>query len=264
MKTIVIANQKGGVGKTTFVRHFYFASVERGLRTLVVDFDPQANTSKTLFHIQSEYTDKLPRYWLKSSQLFSKKDHPAPLKVDKLSGLISADYKLVDSSAFTNQKLVQAKQSLSQYKDDYDICIIDTPPSKGQLLYASLICADYVLSPCTLDEDATDGLQELFIDIERVRQQGLNTDIKNLGIQINRMEKSREYDRATLQLLKNECQGMILENIIYERAAIKLAIRKPVWRGTRGMNKGLAAKEMKTACDAVLNKIGLLETRNGR
>lgn len=256
MKIIVIANQKGGVGKTTFGRHLYFAAKEHKLRTLVVDFDPQANTSKTLFHIHGETAPD--QEWLKASDLFTKHSKLKPLQVDELSGLVSADNKLVDASEFSQEVVLQARKTLQTFGDQYDVCIIDTPPSKGQLLFAALSCADYVLSPCTLDEDATDGLAGLFEDIQRVRQAKWNPTLKILGIQVNEMNKSRAYDRQALKDLQTQCKGMVLPNIVYERAAIKLAIRKPVWRSARGgMNKSLAAVEMKTACDAVLHKIGL-------
>ena len=78
-----------------------------------------------------------------------------------------------------------------------------------------------------------------------------------MGIQINKMDRSSAHDRKALAALQESVGDLVLSNIIYERAATRLAIRKPVWQGNRGENKGLAAVEMKAACNAILSGAAL-------
>ncbi|HJV75104.1 MAG TPA: ParA family protein [Noviherbaspirillum sp.] len=256
MKIFVLANQKGGVGKTTYGRHLAFAAAERKLKTLVTDFDPQSNTSKTLLHLaKQEIIDQ--GGWLTTSGMFDPKNKAVPMPVNDYFSLIAADADLVDVGDFSLNVMINPRKALAKFAKDYDVCIIDTPPSRGKLLFAALSCADYVISPCTLDEDATDGLAALFEDIERVRQMEWNPDIQVMGIQINKMDRNSAHDRNALKELREEVGDLVLENILYDRAATRLAIRRPVWRGNRGENKGAAAIEMKTACNAVFENAGL-------
>jgi len=255
MKIIALANQKGGVGKTSFARHLYFAAVERGLRTLVVDKDPQKNTTKTMLHLADPAVIEQGE-WLTASGMFNKKNKTRPMPVSKLSSLIAADDGLVDVSDYAINVIVNPRHTLEKFADQFDVCLIDTPPSRGKLLFAALACADYVLSPCTLDEDATDGLADLFMDIERVRQMQWNPNLQIMGIQINKMATRGAYDRNALAELRANVGDLVMPNIVYERAATRLAIRRPVWRGARGENHGAAAVEMKDACNAVLNNAG--------
>ena len=262
MVAYVLANQKGGVGKTSVSRHLIFRALEMKLRTLVIDFDPQANTTKTLLHLAkladptleiSEPAHVSQHGWLTTAKLFDKQCEAQPMPVNEYASLIAADAELVDIADYSLDAIPQPRLSLEKFADQYDVCIIDTPPSQGKLLYAALAAANFVISPCTLDEDATDGLAALFQDIERVRNEEWNTDLQIMGIQINKMDRSSAHDRKALAALQESVGDLVLSNIIYERAATRLAIRKPVWQGSRGENKGLAAVEMKAACNAILS-----------
>lgn len=252
MVSYVLANQKGGVGKTSVSRHLIFRALEQKKRTLVVDFDPQANTTKTVLHL-ADPAIAAQDGWLTTAKLFDKDALAEPMPVNEYVSLVAANAELVDIADYSLDVIPQARRSLERFADQYDVCIIDTPPSQGKLLYAALASADFVISPCTLDEDATDGLAALFQDIERVREMQWNPDLRIMGIQINKMDKSSGHDRKALAALRDSVGDLILENIIYERAATRLAIRKPVWQGNRGENKGPAAVEMKAACNAILN-----------
>lgn len=262
MISYVLANQKGGVGKTSVSRHLIFRALEMKLRTLVIDFDPQANTTKTLLHLAkladptlaiTEPSQVSDAGWLTTARLFDKDSKAQPMPVNEYASLIAADAELVDIADYSLDAIPQPRLSLEKFAGEYDVCIIDTPPSQGKLLYAALSAANFVISPCTLDEDATDGLAALFQDIERVRDMEWNGELKIMGIQINKMDRSSAHDRKALAALRESVGDLVLSDIIYERAATRLAIRKPVWQGNRGENKGLAAVEMKAACNAILS-----------
>lgn len=257
MISVVVANQKGGVGKTASTRHLYFAALERKIRTLVVDLDPQKNASKTILGLADPKVVAVGK-WLTSRGMFKQNSLAIPMPVNELSALISADDDLVDVGDFSMKLIIEPRKTLKKFSDQYDLCIIDTPPSKGKLLFAALACADLVLCPCTLDEDAADGLAALFEDIERVRMMGWNPDLQVLGVQVNKMLTKSANDRGALEELKNSLGDLVLNDIMYERAAIRQAIRRPVWQSVRGgENKGAAAREMKAACNAILDRAGL-------
>lgn len=251
MIAFVLANQKGGVGKTALARHLLFRAIKLKLPTLVVDFDPQGNTSKTARSLADPAVLEKGG-WLTTAMLFNESTDAEPMPVNEYCSLIAADDELVDIADHSLDSVMLPRKLLAKFAGKYKVCIIDTPPSRGKLLYAALTAGNYVIAPCTLDEDSTDGLAALFADVGRVKQMDWNPDLEIMGIQINKMMKSSAHDRNSLAELRESVGDLILPNIIYERAATRLAIMRPVWQGTRGENKGVAAVEMKAACDAIL------------
>lgn len=254
MLAFVLANQKGGVGKTAMARHLIFRAIERKLRTLIVDFDPQKNTTKTAKNLADPAIVEQGG-WLTTAMLFAEGSKAVPMPVNEFASLIAADDELVDIADHSLDSVALPRKMLEKFAGDYDVCIIDTPPSRGKLLYAALAAGDHVIAPCTLDEDATDGLEAVFADVGRVQAMGWNSDLTIMGIQINKMVKSSAHDRNALAALRESVGDLILENIVYERAATRLAIMRPVWQGNRGENKGAAAVEMKAACNAILENV---------
>lgn len=253
MIAFVLANQKGGVGKTALSRHLIFRAIKRQLRTLIVDFDPQKNTTKTAKSLADPAVLERDD-WLTTAMLFTESTTAEPMPINDFCSLIAADDELVDIADHSLDSVALPRKILAKFGDRYDVCIIDTPPSRGKLLYAALAAGTYVIAPCTLDEDATDGLAALFADVGRVKQMDWNPDLEIKGVQINKMAKGA-HDRNALAALKEALGDLVLPNIIYERAATRLAIMRPVWQGARGENKGVAAVEMKDACDAILDVV---------
>ena len=261
MKTIAVANQKGGVGKTTIARNLAFFAMKQNLKVLCIDFDPQRNFSKTfkLLAQQQQSEMDLNRPWLTSSELFLENlpEDLSPLPCSSNSALIAADKSLVDLSTSTMDNLMNPAQHLAEIGDDYDVCIIDTAPTLGYPLYAALIAADYALCPCTMDQDAIDGLTDLFEDIARVQQLGWNPELVNLGLIANRVNARRSFDRNALSALRDELPDTVFDAVLYDRAATQYAKDHPVWKGRSGQSQILAAKEMTKACEQIFEKAGI-------
>ena len=260
MKTIAIANQKGGVGKTTVARNLAFFGIERGLRVLCVDLDPQKNFSKTLRALRErtlgDQGDELQS--LTGSALF---DGDAielrPLACSENAALVAADRELVDVASRPLEDLHGPRAALAKLARDYDLCIIDTAPTLGNPLYAALIAADFVVCPCTMDQDAIDGLGDLFEDIARVQQLEWNADLVTLGLLANRVNTRRAFDRNALGQLRDELGAVVMEGVLYDRAATQYAKDRPVWRVQSGESQILAAREMKAVCSQIFDKAAI-------
>lgn len=257
MKTFAIANQKGGVGKTTVARNQAFYSIERELRTLCVDLDPQKNFSKTLraFRERNLGAPDDDEVFLTASVLFEGDTQGlVPMDCGRGSALIAADRELVDVASLPLDALHNPAATLAKFAADYDVCIIDTAPTLGNPLYAALIAADFVVCPCTVDQDATDGLTDLFEDIARVQQMGWNPDLVPLGVLANCVNSRRAFDMAGLQQLRDELGELLLDTVLFERAATKYAKDRAVWQAQRGESHQLAAREMKAVCARIFEK----------
>jgi chromosome partitioning protein len=119
MKTLAIANQKGGVGKTTITVHLAHLAQEMGLRVLIVDFDPQANTSGC-------FTDSGGVHLVGSDLFAAVAGDKRPENAGGL-GLIRADRALHDVEALPLDVLHNPAKALNALAADYDLCLIDTP-----------------------------------------------------------------------------------------------------------------------------------------
>lgn len=260
MKTIAIANQKGGVGKTTIARNLAFFAIERGLRVLCVDFDPQKNFSKTLRALRErtlgDLGEDLPS--LTGSALFDGDTiELQPLACGESAGLVAADRELVDVARRPLEDLHAPRAALAKLAKDFDVCIIDTAPTLGNPLYAALIAADFVVCPCTMDQDAIDGLGDLFEDIARVQQLGWNADLVTLGLLANRVNTRRAFDRNAMQELRDELGDVVMNGVLYDRAATQYAKDRPVWRVQSGESQILAAREMKAVCGEIFDRVAI-------
>ncbi len=260
MKTFAIANQKGGVGKSTVSRNLAFFAIDRGLRVLCVDFDAQKNFSKTLRSLRErEVGDRGEDVQsLTASALFDGQSIKLkPLACGAMAALVAADRELVDVASRPLEDLHAPRRALAKLAKNFDVCIVDTAPALGNPLYAALIAADYVVCPCTMDQDAIDGLGDLFEDIARVKQLEWNSELVTLGLLANRVNNRRAFDRNALDQLRAELGDAMMDAVLYDRAATQYAKDRPVWRVRSGESQMLAAREMKAVCSEIFDKAAI-------
>ena len=167
-KIVVLANQKGGVGKTTSAIHLAAATALKGYRTLLLDLDPQGNVASGLGIRKTDVSRGL--YEVMTGNCPAN-DAIIPTKTAHLSllpstlSLVGVENELADVSG-RNTRL---KETLQPITSDYDYIFIDCPPSLSRLTVNALTAADGVVVPMTCDFYSLEGLSQLLISIKKIR-----------------------------------------------------------------------------------------------
>lgn len=175
MKTIAIANQKGGVGKTTSAINLAGGFAVKGLRTLLIDLDMQRNTTMSFFDLNTISTTL-------GDVLIGAKDRKPIIdalyrtEIENLD-LIPASIQLGKLDRFSQfEEQYRLKDSMDSLKD-YDYVIIDCPPSLGSALTQAFLAADYVLIPIKADYFALEGVIDLMETINSIKRANPNLEV---------------------------------------------------------------------------------------
>lgn len=228
MKTLVVAQQKGGVGKTSSLVHLAFDFFERGLRVAVIDLDTQGNASFTLQEFGSGYL---------ASQLFDQDGDAvrkafAELPEGPLMRLIESDAVLANMEKRSLTDAAGAfKENIKALADcGFDVVLIDTAPALGVSLAAALYAADCVLSPIELEAYSIQGIKKMLTTIANVRK--LNTKLKFLGMVPSKVDaRNPRHVRHQDELRAAYPQLMIPASIgLRSSIADALASGVPVWK----------------------------------
>lgn len=226
MKTLVTANQKGGVGKTSTLVHLAFDFYERGLKVAVIDLDTQANASFTL---------KLYRSGLNASELLAGNmtlDYEQAFSESNGMSLIESD------AALANMEKMDLKSAGNNFRSaiksleaaGYDVCLIDTAPSLGVTMVAALLAADYVLSPIELEAYSIQGIKKMLTTIANIRK--VNANLVFLGMVPSKVDARNPRHGRHLDELNQAYSSFMLPTSIGLRGSIAdaLASGQPVWK----------------------------------
>ncbi|MGL4483850.1 MAG: ParA family protein [Anaerovoracaceae bacterium] len=184
---LAIANQKGGVGKTTTAIALAYALREKGNSTLLIDMDPQCNATDT--YCASEKTEELVTlYDLLCSGDIPKNDGEKNYIVKSEHGDIlpgDNDLALAEQALNITGREYRLKKIIEKLKDEYDYIIIDTPPSLGILLVNALTAADEVIVPLTADRYSLQGIEQLGETLKNILEY-TNSKLEIRGILLTR------------------------------------------------------------------------------
>lgn len=254
MKIISVANQKGGASKTTTAAHIAWAAQEKGLRVLVVDLDKQGNMSY-LFK-----GDDAPEDNLNASQLFFRVRENVYPHVFGGVGVVDADFEGLERVESTPDiHLKQFGVNLQLFTDDYDLCVIDTPPSLGKILRSAIIASDYVLTPFQIGVFEMSGASQLLGTMNSIRSSGQNPKLKHLGILPSKIKTNSPQELEYLAQLQKKYGKVVFPMFLAERSAVKQAVasKAPVWQGAKGESHRLARDEWRAAMAEVLKRMDM-------
>ena len=209
-KIIAVVNQKGGVGKTTTVVNLTAALTDMGKRVLLCDFDPQANATsgmglnkrKLTTSVYDVVVNEVPA---KDSVVKGKYGDVLPATADlagaavELIGLPDATFRL--------------KNALQTIQDEYDLILIDCPPSLEMLTLNGLAAADGILVPVQCEYYALEGLTDLMTTLRMVKKR-INPNLEIFGVALTMFDGRTNFSTQVAQEVRRHFPGKVYSTVI--------------------------------------------------
>lgn len=252
MKTLVVAQQKGGVGKTSTVVHLALDFLERGRRVVVIDLDTQANASFTLAQykikvLASGFFAPVPEDEWRSATADG--DGPRLALIEADPELANAVFLPLDKAKLNLKANLKALANRG-----FDVCLIDTAPGLGVALVAALYAADCVLSPIELEAYSIQGIKMMLTTLMNVRKE--NRDLQFLGMVPSKVDARNPRHVRHQAELQSAYPKLVVPASIGLRSSIAdaLASGVPVWK-IRKTAARKAAHEVRALAAYVFDKM---------
>jgi len=217
-KIIAVANQKGGVGKTTTAINLAASLAVLEYKTLLIDADPQANSTSGVGLDPRQVKVGIYECLMEESNIkkaILKTETPNLSIIASDIDLVGAELELVDQTN-RNQKL---KSVLAQVRDDYDFIIIDCSPSLGLITLNALTAANSIIIPVQCEYFALEGMGKLLHTIKLVQTQ-MNEDLEIEGILLTMYDVRLRLSNQVVEEVKSHFQDMVFNTVIHRNTKL--------------------------------------------
>ncbi len=212
-EVIVIANQKGGVGKTTTAVNLAASLAVAEKKVLLIDSDPQANATASLGFHRNDYEFNIYHVLIgtkKLKDIILKSDLPTLHLVPSNIGLVGIEKEYYDADKAKGRELV-LKNAIINIKKDYDYIIIDSPPALGPMTINALSASNSVIIPIQCEFFALEGLAQLLNTVKLVRK-SINTKLTIKGFLPTMFSSQNNLSKQVFADLQQHFKGKLFKD----------------------------------------------------